>query len=70
MKVACSNCNLRELCMPTGVGGQELARLDELVATRRKVKDRAALFRNGERFISLYAVLRHRHRIPRSIALG
>src|SRR5438309_11677475 len=56
IKVACSNCNLRELCMPMGVGEQDLARLDELVTTRRKVKHRAALFRNGEPFTSLYAV--------------
>jgi CRP/FNR family transcriptional regulator len=54
--VACSNCNLRELCMPTGVSEADFARLDELVTTRRKVKRRAALFRAGEPFTSLYAI--------------
>ncbi|MDB5883439.1 MAG: transcriptional regulator, Crp/Fnr family [Ramlibacter sp.] len=56
MKVACSNCNLRELCMPVGLSAEELERVDELVATRRKVKRGTALFRNGEAFNSLFAI--------------
>jgi len=56
IKVACSSCNLRELCMPMGVSTQELDRLDDMVATRRKVKRGATLFRNGEAFTSLYAI--------------
>ena len=56
IKVACSNCNLRELCMPVGLTPEELSLLDELVATRRKVKRGATLFRNGERFEALYAI--------------
>ncbi|NOJ99655.1 transcriptional regulator, partial [Corallococcus coralloides] len=38
IKVACSNCNLRELCMPLGLNDQQLQRIDDIVATRRKVK--------------------------------
>jgi CRP/FNR family transcriptional regulator, anaerobic regulatory protein len=56
VKVACSNCNLRELCMPAGLSPQEMARLDDMVAVRKKVKRGALLFRNGEVFSSLYAV--------------
>jgi CRP/FNR family transcriptional regulator, anaerobic regulatory protein len=56
MKVACSNCNLRELCMPVGLAPEELERVDEIVATRRKVKRGAMLFRNGEAFQSLFAI--------------
>lgn len=56
IKVACSSCSLRELCMPVGVGEQDLARIDELITTRRKVRRRAALFRDGEPFHSLYAI--------------
>ena len=56
IKVACSNCNLRELCMPIGLSPQELERIDEVVATRRKVKRGAPLFRNGEVFNSLFAI--------------
>lgn len=56
IKVACSNCNLRELCMPMGLSPQELERIDEVVAVRRKVKRGHTLFHNGEAFTSLYAI--------------
>ena len=56
IKVACSNCNLRELCMPIDLSQQELDRIDEVVAVRRKVKRGTMLFRNGEKFTNLYAI--------------
>jgi len=56
IKVACSNCNLRELCMPLALNDQQLQRIDDIVATRRKVKRGGTLFRNGETFTSLFAI--------------
>ena len=56
IKVACSNCNLRELCMPVGLSDADMQRIDDIVATRRKIKRGTPLFRNGERFTSLYAI--------------
>ena len=56
IKVACSNCNLRELCMPLGLNESEMKRVDEVVATRRKVARGDNLFRNGDRFNALYAI--------------
>jgi CRP/FNR family transcriptional regulator len=56
IKVACSNCNLRELCMPIGLKEMELQRVDDLVSQRRSIKRGATLFHNGEPFTSLYAV--------------
>ncbi len=56
IKIACSSCTLRELCMPAGLEAAELKRIDEIVATRRKVRRRETLFRTGERFTSLYAI--------------
>lgn len=56
IKVACSNCNLRELCMPLGLSSTELERIDDVVASRRKIKRGTLLFRNGEKFTSLYAI--------------
>ena len=56
IKVACSNCNLRELCMPMDLTADELDRIDAVVGVRRKVKRGATLFRNGEKFTSLYAI--------------
>ncbi|MDQ7973919.1 MAG: fumarate/nitrate reduction transcriptional regulator Fnr [Rhodocyclaceae bacterium] len=56
IKVACSNCNLRELCMPVGLQPQELQRIDDIVATRRKIRRKETLFASGERFTALYAI--------------
>jgi CRP/FNR family transcriptional regulator, anaerobic regulatory protein len=56
IKVACSNCNLRELCMPMGLNDDEMKRIDEVVATRRKIARGETLFRNGEKFNALYAI--------------
>ncbi|KQP02528.1 fumarate/nitrate reduction transcriptional regulator Fnr [Pseudorhodoferax sp. Leaf265] len=56
IKVACSNCNLRELCMPMQLDQQALERIDEVVATRKSVKRGATLFHSGEKFTSLYAI--------------
>ncbi|MFY7940742.1 MAG: fumarate/nitrate reduction transcriptional regulator Fnr [Burkholderiaceae bacterium] len=56
VKVACSSCNLRELCLPMGLSSDEIEKLDSVIGTRRRVKRGAALFNAGDRFTSLYAV--------------
>lgn len=56
IRVACSNCNLRELCMPVGFTVDEMRKLDQVVATRRRVKQGEMLFGQGDSFTSLFAV--------------
>ncbi len=56
LKVACSNCNLRELCMPAGFSVDEMKKLDEVVEKRRRIKQGELLFSNGDTFTSLYAI--------------
>ena len=56
IKVACSNCNWREVCMPVGFDSEDMQKLDEVVATRRRVKQGDLLFANGEAFTSLFAI--------------
>jgi CRP/FNR family transcriptional regulator len=56
LKTACSNCNLRELCLPVGLSREEIAGLDELVYVRRTIPRGDSLFRIGDAFHSLYAV--------------
>jgi CRP/FNR family transcriptional regulator len=56
LKVACSNCNLRELCLPVGLSGNDLERLDGLVGTRRTVRRGDALYHTGDAFEAVYAV--------------
>jgi len=56
-KVACSNCNLREICLPVGLTQEELKHIDDrLVAVRLKVPRGETLFRAGDRCDSVYAV--------------
>ena len=56
IKTACSNCNLRELCLPFGLSIEELTRLDDLVSTRRRIKRGDHLYRAGEAFDAIYAI--------------
>ena len=56
LKTVCANCNVREICQPTGLTPQELDQLDALVDVRRKVQRGDALYRAGEPFTALYAV--------------
>ena len=56
IKTACSNCNLRELCLPFGLNLDELERLDDLISTRRRIKRGDHLYRAGAPFDSIYAI--------------
>ncbi len=56
IKTACSNCNLRELCLPFGLSIEELERLDDLVSTRRRLKCGEHLYRSGVSFDAIYAI--------------
>ena len=42
--------------MPVGLDCQQMQRIEEVVATRRKIKRGDMLFQNGEDFTSLYAI--------------
>lgn len=52
----CSSCNLREMCLPSGLTGQDISRVDELIQTRRRIRRGESLYRSGDSFASLYAV--------------
>lgn len=56
LQAACSECSLRELCLPMGLGQEQLARLDALIGLRRAVARGEALFREGDHFDAFYAV--------------
>ena len=56
VKVACSSCSLREICLPVGLSEADLDQLDSLIGSRRTVKRGGLLFRAGDRFEALYAV--------------
>jgi CRP/FNR family transcriptional regulator, anaerobic regulatory protein len=56
LKVACSACNLRELCMPVGLSDGEMTRIDQMVQNRIRIKRGDKLFQQGDRFKSLFAI--------------
>lgn len=56
LKVACSNCKLRDLCLPVALPEQDLQRLDTLVTNRPLIKRGAALFRKDDLFKAIYVV--------------
>ena len=56
IKVACSSCNLRELCLPMGLNLEEMDKLENVISSRRRIKRGTPLFNTGDKFTSLYAV--------------
>jgi CRP/FNR family transcriptional regulator len=56
LKAACSQCNLRELCLPYGLSEKEVVKLDKMVAARRKIKRNQHLYRAGDPFEAIYAI--------------
>ncbi len=56
LKVSCSNCSLRELCLPVGLSREEMSQLDAVIRQSRRLKRGEYLFRAGEPFKSVFAV--------------
>lgn len=56
IKVACQQCSLNELCLPVGIGHDDLDRLDSIIDRKRPLLRGDHLFRIGDPFECLYAV--------------
>ena len=56
LRVACSSCSLRELCLPAGLEAQEMEKIDRLVNQRRRVRKGEHLYRAGAPLAALYAI--------------
>jgi CRP/FNR family transcriptional regulator len=56
IKVACGECTLNAICLPVGVDAHDLEKLDAIIDRKRPLARGEHLFRNGDRFQSLYAV--------------
>jgi CRP/FNR family transcriptional regulator, anaerobic regulatory protein len=55
-KTNCSHCHLKDLCLPGGLGGTDVQRLDSLMFARRRLREGQPLYHEGETFEFLYAV--------------
>jgi len=56
LKAACSNCNLRELCLPVDLSSDEMEQMDDLSRLKRGYARGDYLYRSGDKFQSLYAI--------------
>lgn len=56
LRAVCTQCNLKELCLPLGLDNHELEKIDGLIAARRKIKRQQHLYRAGEPFEAIYAI--------------
>ncbi|MEJ2345932.1 MAG: fumarate/nitrate reduction transcriptional regulator Fnr [Gammaproteobacteria bacterium] len=56
IKVACKQCMLHQLCLPIGIDGGDLDRLEQIIHRSRPLKRGEHLFNQGEGFRSIYAV--------------
>ena len=54
--IACSNCALRDVCMPSDLTPADFERLDALVCNARKITRGETLYRQGDAFRNLYAI--------------
>lgn len=56
IRVNCAYCSLSELCLPHGLGPDELNILESITKHSKPMHRGTYLFRDGDPFISLYAV--------------
>jgi CRP/FNR family transcriptional regulator len=54
LRRSCAECSLQQLCLPAGVDGDDLGRLDALVQRRRPLPPGESLFRAGDALGSVY----------------
>jgi CRP/FNR family transcriptional regulator len=55
-KRACGTCSLRELCLPYGIGKEDLSRLEQLVQRIPPLQRGQRLFRQGDPLKSIFAI--------------
>lgn len=55
-KVACTSCNIRQFCLPTGLSPEDFQRINSVISVQRRMKRGDTLYRNGEKFTNLYAI--------------
>jgi CRP/FNR family transcriptional regulator len=56
LKVHCSTCSMRELCLPVGLESEDMKQIDVLLGARVKLHKGDSLYRAGEPFTALFAI--------------
>jgi CRP/FNR family transcriptional regulator, anaerobic regulatory protein len=56
IKATCSSCNLQELCLPRGLGLEDMEKLDHVIKGSRPIHKGKHIFRGDDGFEAFYAV--------------
>jgi len=56
IKIACESCSLHSLCLPLGLEGNDLNKLDNIIRRSHPLKKGVGLFHQGADFQAVYAV--------------
>lgn len=56
LRASCSTCSMHQLCLPMGLGENDMDRLDQIIGRRRKVPRDGHLYRMNDPFTNLYAI--------------
>lgn len=56
LRRSCGSCALHELCLPAGIGADDLNRLDATIKDKRMLDRGSSLYRDGDAFEALYVV--------------
>src|SRR4030066_286304 len=56
LKAVCSECSLRDLCLPLGLNVDDMRSLESAVKNHRKLSKGDFLYRIGDPFQSLFAI--------------
>ena len=54
LRKSCAQCSLHVLCLPAGIGGDDLRQLDDIVRSKRPLEQGETLFRAGQNLGSLF----------------
>jgi len=56
IRIACESCSLHQLCLPLGLQGDDLDRLEGIIKRSHPMKKNETIFHQGDRFQSIYAI--------------
>ena len=56
MRITCSDCSLREFCLPAGLHANEMERIESLVDHQRRLKRGELLYHAKTQFTSIFAI--------------
>ena len=55
-RVRCSSCNLRDVCLPSGLADDDIEAFSDTIFTHKRIKRGETLYRSGEGFNAVFAV--------------